>query len=69
MMKTIYFTNRERIMIGDDHIQYMTYLQKKLPGSRYDISDELLDVRTEKKKPFETTKNRYLSQQHSDKYQ
>ena len=34
-MKTIFFTNRERIEIGDDHIQYMTYLQKKLPGSNY----------------------------------
>ena len=35
-MKTIFFTNRERIEIGDDHIQYMTYLQKKLPGANYD---------------------------------
>ena len=26
LMKTIFFTNRERIEIGDDHIQYMTYL-------------------------------------------
>jgi hypothetical protein len=26
MYKTIFFTNRERIMIGEDHIEYMTYL-------------------------------------------
>ncbi len=40
MMKTIFFTNRERIEIGDDHIEYMTYLQKKLPGANYTDPDE-----------------------------
>jgi len=38
LMKTIFFTNRERIMIGEDPIEYMTYLQKKLPGANYSES-------------------------------
>jgi len=41
MMKTISFTNRERIEIGTDHIEYMTYLQKKLPGANYTNPDAL----------------------------
>ena len=42
-MKTIFFTNRERIMIGDNPIEYMTYLQKKLPAANYtdEREDEL----------------------------
>lgn len=36
LMKTIFFTNRERIMIGNDHVKYMTYLQKKLPAASYE---------------------------------
>ena len=35
LMRTIYFSNRERIMIGDDNIQYMNYLSKKLPPADY----------------------------------
>lgn len=35
LMKTIFFSNRERIMIGDDHMQYLDYLKKKLPGPDY----------------------------------
>ena len=38
-MKTIYFTNRERIMIGDNPIEFMTYLQKKLPAANYSEAD------------------------------
>ena len=46
-MKTIFFSNRERIMIGEDHVQYMNYLQKKLPGAAYtdDESDNKNDTK------------------------
>ena len=35
-MKTITFTNREKIMIGSDQDIFMTYLQKKLPLPNYE---------------------------------
>jgi hypothetical protein len=38
LMKTITFTNREKIMMGTDQDIFMTYLQKKLPLSNYEIS-------------------------------
>ena len=50
LMKTIFFTNRERIEIGDDHIQYMTYLQKKLPRAAYDLTEEKPDTPIKKKR-------------------
>jgi len=34
-MKTINFTNRERIMIGDDINALIDYLDNKLPDSNY----------------------------------
>ena len=34
-MKTIGFTNRERIMIGDEIGIFMEYLQNKLPEANY----------------------------------
>lgn len=48
LMKTIFFTNRERIMIGDDTIEYMTYLQKKLPAANY---IDTFDVSVDQNKP------------------
>ena len=47
LMKTIYFSNRERIMIGEDHVQYMNYLSKKLPPPAYtdDESDHVNDTK------------------------
>lgn len=47
LMKTIFFSNRERIMIGEDHVQYMNYLQKKLPAPAYtdDESDHQNDTK------------------------
>ena len=51
-MRTIFFTNRERIMIGDNPIEFMTYLQKKLPGANYsetDSEDTMLAQSTTKK--------------------
>jgi len=35
LMKTINFTNRERIMIGDDSKIFIEYLQEKLPEANY----------------------------------
>lgn len=66
-MKTIFFTNRERIEIGDDHIQYMTYLQKKLPAANYnDAYNEDQAGTPIKKKRSQAAgankQNRYLSQ-------
>ena len=54
MMKTIFFTNRERIMIGDNPIEYMTYLQKKLPAANYEdpfaehliVKDEIISFKS-----------------------
>ena len=47
LMKTIFFSNRERIMIGEDHVQYMNYLQKKLPPPAY--TDDESDIKNDTK--------------------
>ena len=44
MIKTIKFTNRERIMIGSDHIKYMDALKQKLPDANYSDDDELANT-------------------------
>ena len=35
LMQTIKFTNKERILIGDDHVKYMDALKPKLPNANY----------------------------------
>ena len=53
LMKTIFFSNRERIMIGEDNNQYMSYLQKKLPPAAY--SEDESDHKIETKYTIEAT--------------
>ena len=64
-MKTIYFTNRERIMIGDNPIEFMTYLQKKLPAANYSDSNSDEEVVVKPDSPRETnySKQKYQPQQ------
>ena len=50
-------------MIGEDHIEYMDYLQKKLPKANYSDQDELEDERARStEKPSNEVKLRNLSQ-------
>ena len=55
LMRTIFFSNRERIMIGEDNNQYMTYLQKKLPPPAY--SEDESDNKNETKLSIEENTN------------
>ena len=55
LMKTIFFSNRERIMIGEDNNQYMSYLQKKLPPAAY--SEDESDHKNETKHTIEENAN------------
>lgn len=64
-MKTIYFTNRERIMIGDNPIEFMTYLQKKLPAANYSDSnsDEEAVVKPDSPRETNYSRQKYQPQQ------
>ena len=64
LMRTIFFSNRERIMIGEDNNQYMTYLSKKLPPPAY--SEDESDQKNESKLSIEENANQssYKRQQY-----
>lgn len=69
-MKTIYFTNRERIMIGENPIEFMTYLQKKLPAANYSESgsDEEVVVRPDSPRETNNSKQKYQPQHPQQQY-
>ena len=45
MMKTITFTNRERIEMGEELEVFVDYLAKKLPQADYESSDSGTDLK------------------------